>query len=221
MVFSHDSRVVVCTNCGATVDVPVGGGRVDCRECAASHQYPPFDPVAKRTDDGLDEGRRLAELRQQDGTVLEPPSHVFEGVDDDLRLDSLLPAFRKTVEEIRRGASFTAHEKLFFLALISAGRLWDGSDDLMLRAILQTAVEHVDSDRYRQALYSQLARAAIERGNHHAAEQWLGLLDPRSEDLLVDTCYRLASAEYATARNDFEEVLCCTSPGRLPGQSAP
>lgn len=214
MVFDPNVRLLVCAHCEGALEVPVRGGYGRCSTCGAGDEYDPFEPSPDFDpgDARGDEGRRLAALREQDGTPLNPPSHVVEAIDSSAPIEEVLDVFSKVAAEVHQGAPFAAHERLFFLATIIAKRL-GRRDDRVLRAVLQTTVEQVDSARYRQALYGLLARSAARVGDYASAESWLELVDPRSDDLLVDTSYRLARAEMAASRSDYQTVLSVLGTG--------
>jgi hypothetical protein len=214
VVFDPNVRLLVCTNCEGVIEVPVRGGYGRCSTCGSGDEFAPFEPAPDFDPGGAggDEGRRLAALREQDGTPVTPPSHVVESIGPSASIEEMVGVFSKTAAEVRQEAPFAVHERLFFLTTIIAQRL-GGRDDRLLRAVLQTSVEQVDSARYRQALYALLARSAARVGDYTSAEGWLELVDPRSDDLLVDTSYRLAHAEMAASRSDYPAVLSVLGTG--------
>jgi len=211
MTFSYDTRLLVCTSCGAAVDVPLEGGQVACPECGMSRSYRSFDeadPVDEEwASEPPDEGRRLTTLREQDRQALKLPPSLSNYGGSGRDLSAMLEDFRSTLVQIQKDGPFTLHERLFFLGWLSGHDMWSGTDDRKLRAVCQSVIENADSDQYRNVFHSDLSRLALREGDMQSAQQWLERCDAQSDDLLTDTAYRVAAAEIATQRGEFQQVL--------------
>src|SRR5690242_18221907 len=74
--FSYQLRILLCTNCGAPIEMPRAGGQAACRYCNAVNQRamrderPLFTPGPQAF---LREDERIARLRAQEGKPLLPP----------------------------------------------------------------------------------------------------------------------------------------------------
>jgi hypothetical protein len=192
------------------METPLRGGEAQCLSCGSVATFEPLEEATSGQDDWeaapRDEGRRFADLRAQDGVEIPYPDSVADMARDP-DLEELHRRLRDTLAELREGAAFAVQERAFFLAFLLSNELWRGSDDRLLRAALETTLEHVESTRYRQILRCRLVRAAARCGELDAARQWLDACEEHSDDLLVDSAYRVARAELATVREDWREVL--------------
>jgi hypothetical protein len=98
-------------------------------------------------------------------------------------------------------------ERLFHLTVLVSEHLAAARDDERQRALLETAMELLQAPRHRQVLRGTLARNAARVGDLAAADEWLAGCNPRSDDIHVDTAWRLSKAYLCTAREDHAGVL--------------
>lgn len=225
-VFSHSVRVIACANCGAPLDVPPGGGAVRCSFCQASLQVQgrqeATESAAAASAPALDEAERFEKLRAQAAhPALLPESlgHLaMGGVLLAQHADLAATEWRQARAEVAAGAPFPVAERLFHLTKLLSDHLGEGGDEKRRRALLETAMELLQAPRHRQALRGELAWNAARLGDIEAAEQWLLGCNPRSDDLHVDTAWRVATAYVCTARQDWSGVLRVlgSRPGDIP-----
>lgn len=213
--FSHETRILACSGCGAALEASVQGGTFPCNYCGATNQVaarierPAFavDPAAP-----VDERERIRRLRVQDGKPFQPPASL-EGL---LAADGTVPAWKvqeavsiwqSARREVGETSSFEAAERLLFLTMVLANHFAEGQDLVRQRAMFESALEVFFLPRHQQTMRGYLARCAARAGELDAAEQWLAPCDPRSDDLQSDSAYRFSRAFIDTARGDFDAVL--------------
>lgn len=105
------------------------------------------------------------------------------------------------------GGGFAAEELLHTLALVVPGALLAQGASLEARAMIEASRDLCEDARYRQMLASALARGAARDDDVESAERWGALIEPRSDDLHIDTASRLARAYIATARREWMAVI--------------
>ncbi len=216
--FTHEFRLLVCANCGASLTVPEHGGLIACRYCAAQTEFRPRAEVSDiarlRSAPAADEYDRYQKLKAQEDRAFVPPPGLEAFVVAGELPPQLLPqaqlAWQQFVKEVRAGGPMGVHDKLFFLSVALAQTLLrhgglDGEG--RRRAVIETAIEALASPQHRYQLRSMLARDAVRHGDLVSADAWLAGCDPRSYDIHVDSDYRVAAACVATARGDFASVL--------------
>ena len=210
-LFSHDVRIVTCQNCGAPLTAEVAGGTYTCGYCSAVNQ------LTRRDDSGdlekarlaansdVSESERIAKLRLQDRDPHPTPAMDFivDGAVPPHLLSAATEAWKKLRVELGTHPAFVLQERLFFLTLYLAPRL-DGQSQ---RAFVETAIEILDDERYRQILRCLLARIAARNGDVASAAAWLSYGNPRSLDLEMDTAYRYAAATIAIVKDDATAVV--------------
>jgi hypothetical protein len=214
-IFSRQLRLLLCPQCGAPIEGGIGGGGTSCRYCHASVFLQPRDEsrdlAGARAQPVMSEAERFQRLRAQDHQPLVPPSSI-----QPLMVGGRLPAqnlgmafgeLQRARQEVAAGGSFGAAERLFFLAMMIYGALAEQAKDAEIRAVLETARDLLPDPRHRQVIHGMLARNAARTGDFAAAEEWLGLCNARSPDLVMDTAFRFTRAYISTMRGDFATVL--------------
>ena len=225
-IFSYDVRILACQNCGAPINASLEGGQTSCEYCGAVNHVGRRDESRdQRQDSGptLSESERFQRLRAQDGKPLRPPpsiQHLIAG-------GALAPQreaqanqlWQQTRAELAQGgAPFPTEERFYFLTFILYEHIGAQNEERRGRAMLETALELLGDQRYRQTIRCMLARNAVRVGDLEAADQWLSPCNPRSDDIHIDTQYRLTTAMIATARGDFSKVTSVLGPqtGDIP-----
>ncbi len=213
-VFDQALRVLACEACGAPVQGTIAGGRVRCDYCNAINILPARDDQrdkATHQHAKISEGERYQRLREQDNKPLMPPASLQGLMSQGQLAANAVPEATKqwtlACDEVTKGASFGASERLFFLAILLYGYLSEQGDELKVRALIETSLQHLDDPTFRAVLHGMLCRNAARLGDHDAAAYWLSLCDPQSDNLQVDSSYRLSAAYLATAKRNFDEVV--------------
>lgn len=208
--FAFELRVVSCSDCGAPLPLGASGGRGACDYCGSEQDYGASSRAIEREAQPLSEPERLARLRQADaGWVAPPPELQPMFVGEQLlpwKVGEGLSLWKATREVLAREASDGLAEQLFWLTKALAAHFGEVAEPLRQRALLESGLEVLPLARHRQALCAALARSACTAGDLVAAEQWLGLCDPRSSDLESDSAYRFARATLDTVRGDYARV---------------
>ncbi len=214
-VFSQQLRVLVCEQCGAPVKGTIAGGQVQCGYCGALNVLTTRDDTreqqAARHQPRLSEAQRHQLLRQQDGRPLLPPAALSTLLHEG-RLTAQNEAlaqqqWNQARREVAGGASFGAAERLYFLTMMLYGLWSETRNDDKIRALLETALNYLREPSHRAVLHGMLARNAARLNDMAAADHWLSLCDPYSEDIQTDSAYRLTAAYLATAKRDYARVL--------------
>ncbi len=213
--FTAAVRIFLCEACGAPLDAPLTGGQFACTYCRATNVVSGRD---ERPTLGMpavpmpiDEGERLRRLAMQDGRPLVPPPSLLalipHGHIEPWRVQEVFAVYQSTRKEVRATHSPDAGERLFFLTLMISNHLGSTNEDARLRAVLETALDTLELPRHRQVLRGMLSRNAIREGDVVAAERWLAPCDPRSDDLMSDSSFRVSRALLDTARGDYRAVI--------------
>lgn len=207
--FSHTLRILLCKNCGAPINVALDGGSATCTYCNVVSQWTRRAQAPVVRAPRMDEARRFDLLRQQDGQPLTPPpalAHLVIGgrLAPGRQIDALRE-WQQARQEIGQGASHGSAERMFFLTLLLYQE--EGDEPVKQRALLETAIEVLTSERHHQVLRGMMARNAARVGDLAGAEGWLEACDPYSDDLHVDTAWRFSRAYVDTAKGDFAAVL--------------
>ncbi len=213
--FSYHSRVLSCGQCGAPLECGVDGGTVQCKYCQASNQVSKRDDGQARTlaqaPATLSEAQRYAKLREQDGKPLPtPPSlqHLSsDGVVSAENVGLARQEWQRARAELALADGFAAAERLYFLTLALRSHFQPPEHRLALRALLETTLEHLQDRHHRQVLHAILAQEAARDGDVDAADRWLELSSPHSDEIRSDTAYRMGRALTAVRRGDFRTVL--------------
>ena len=213
--FSYHTRVVSCAQCGAPLECSAAGGTVRCKYCQATNQVTKRDDGQARTlaqaPATLSEAQRYAKLREQDGKPLPtPPSLQHLSSDGTISAENVTLArqeWQRARSELALSDGFAAAERLYFLTLALRPHFQPPEHRLPLRAMLETTLEHLQDRHHRQVLHAILTQEAARDGDVDAAERWLELSSPHSDEIRSDTAYRLGRALIAVRRGDFRTVL--------------
>ena len=214
-LFSRDSRVLLCTHCGAPLDVHVEDGDVRCEHCHAVVRFARRDEQQDAAERhagealAIGEPERLDLLRAQDhqpSALVPPPSlepFLKAGEVPGARVRSALAHWVALRRRVQASDPLGESSQLFHLTLLLAPRL-DARDE---RALLESALEALSDKRHRQVLRCRLAEGAVLAGDCQAAAEWLETCNQRCTDLHADSAFRLAACCVATARGAFGFVL--------------
>ena len=212
--FSASCRVVLCDRCLSPVRAAPSGGQVPCPRCSTVNSIPPRDDRTPLVPEGgvtLSEPERLARLRMQDGKPLILPPAIqplFQGlVIAPGKQQEAMNVWNQLRQQLRVTKSFEHSESLTHLAVALGLAFFDAQDELRRRAIFESSLDLVTLPRHRQWLRALLARGAARKGDVASAEIWLAPCDRQSEDLDVDTEWRLSRAYIDTLRGDWNAVL--------------
>jgi hypothetical protein len=207
-VYDRGRRYLLCDYCGAPVEVQVRGGSTTCGHCRAPLEVRMRPEAAVALPSAGSEPERIALLAAQERSFLPPPdiATLFAG-------DRVAPA--KEAEAMQRWAQlrgavsqdYESARRLFLLTIGLCERLIERGDLLRQRALVESALAILPDPAQQQVLHALLARSALRAGDANAAEAWLALCNPRSEDLLADTAYRFARAYLDTARRALKSVV--------------
>lgn len=210
-VYSRKRRVLACGTCGHPIEAPIEGGRIPCEKCQVELDVPERPDVRIPPSGGGDELARRERLRAQDGRPLMPPAgceSLTAGGNQvpPYKLDEAHRVWGATCSQLRRvPGDPMASERLNWLTVVLRNS-YDG-DERMLRALAEGAVEAMPLPRHRQQLIGHIVRGAARAHDFEAAEEWLALCDPASEELATDSAYRVSRAMLDTARGDFARVI--------------
>lgn len=210
-IYSHDLRLLVCSNCGAPLEAQVAGGIVRCQYCQASHHVGRRDErrdlqEARQASRFRSEVERVQHLRTQDHkprllpgelSPLVRQGRIVDGAQEEANRRWL--AWR---QQVQAGANITVEERFFHLTLLLA-RTYDGRRS---RAVLEDAVELCHDPRHRHILRCEVARDAARAGDPVAARDWLRVCTERADELEMDSAFRIASAHLTIAERKLGEV---------------
>ena len=223
--YGYDMRVLACAQCAAPVEGTLHGGTFRCQYCQAQNQVAARD---ERIDHQLlqqapqmTEAQRFERLRQQDGQPLMPPPSLQAFMQGGGAADHMIPAlqdqWKMAKHELGHGGGYQAAERLYFATLMLRGPMSKQGRDLEVRAMLETALDVLTEPRHRAVMHGFMARDATRLGDPEAGEKWLALMPPSSDDLHIDSAYRITRAYVSTAKNDFNTCLLYTSPSPRDG----
>ncbi len=215
LAFAFETRVLSCVQCGAPVQGSAQGGTVTCSYCQTANQIVARDDrseaAAAAEPAAMSEAERFASLRSQEGSPIPTPpalQHLFPKGLEATPGPAAQEEWKRARDECAQGASgFAAAERLYFLTLALSTRMGGAHERSRQRAMIETALDHLEDRHHRQVLHSLLAQEAARDGDVQSAEQWLTLSSPHSDDLRADTAYRVAKALVATRKGDFGAVL--------------
>jgi hypothetical protein len=218
--FSYGVRMLMCSNCGAPLQVAPTGGTVPCQYCGTQNQFAGRDErsvLAMAPHAPPNEAERLQRLRAQDGKPLLPPPSLqtLVGPGGEIpqhRLQEAMVVWQTTRNEVKATGSFEAAERLIFLTMSLSNQFSRGQEHVRQRAMYETALEAFNLPRHRQMMLGFLSRNASKMGDLASAERWLSLCDPQAEDLESDTSFRMSLAFFETARGNWNGVLQAIGP---------
>lgn len=213
-IFSHETRVLACSSCGAPLEAMARGGTMQCRYCGATNMLAPRAEQAAQPPartEPLDEGERIRRLRAQDGSTARVPTSVKglladDGTIPEWKVREAISVWQSARVEVGDVGGYEAAELLLFLTTLLGAHYRDHGEPLRQRAMLESALEVFGLPRHVQIVRGHLARSAASAGDLDAAERWLAPCDPRSDDLQTDSAYRFSRALIDTARGDGAAV---------------
>ena len=211
--FDHTVRVLLCSSCGAPLELDLASATAACGYCGASNVLVARDdaPMAERPASApIDEAERRVRLRRQTGRALTTPpgleALVPKGRLDPWKVQEVFAVWQSTRQETRTTGGFDAAERLLYLTMVLANH--HATDDrLRQRAMFESALVVLTLPRHRQAVRGFLSRAAAREGDLEAAAAWLAPCDTTSDDLETDTAWRISRAYLDTARKDWPSVV--------------
>lgn len=212
--FDHSVRVLLCSACGAPLELDLGSTSTTCSYCGGSNVLVARDdaPLVEgpQATAPVDEAERISRLRRQTGRPLLPPASL-EGLLPNGRLEpwkvqEVFAVWQATREEVRTSGAFDAAERLLFLTMVLSDH-HAKTDQLRQRAMFESALVVLTLPRHRQIVRGYLSRAATREGDLEAAEGWIAPCDRASDDLDTDTAWRLSRAYLDSAREDWAAVL--------------
>ncbi len=219
--YDRERRYLLCDHCGAPVEVQVRGGSTSCGHCRAPLEVRMRPEAAAALPRAASEPERIALLATQERSFVPPPdiAILFAG-------DRVAPA--KEAEAMQRWAQlrsvasqdYETARRLFLLTIGLCERLFERGDLLRQRAMIESSLALLSDPAQQQVLHALLARSALRAGDPHAAQAWLALCNPRSEDLLADTAYRFARAYLDTARGSLSSVVQVLGAANVPMSDA-
>jgi hypothetical protein len=224
--FAYEWRVLLCPNCGAPVRALPEGGRFPCAYCAAflelarREEAPSIVRGALTSPEGSPadaEAARLKRLRESLASLpLSPYStkipsglgHLYKARVVALeRLPEALALWQKERAALASLPRSDTPRRFFFLTTAVAQMLLLRREPLPARAVYETALEVLSDPGYRHLVRCGLATAALRAGEVGAAEEWLRLCDGRSDDVTIDSAYRMVRAAIARAKGDHAGAL--------------
>jgi len=206
-------RVLLCTHCTIPLEASVYGATVTCSGCGAPNTVMARDdrPLAHPQGQSMPENVRIERLRQQDGRPLQPPPSLHGLIEGGTvpawKVQEAFTVWQHSRREVVATHSHEASERMFFLTLILGNVLTEQGDFLRLRGLYESALDVLPLPRHKQMMRGSLARLCIRQGDFAGAERWLVPCDPRSDDLMSDSAWRVSRALVDTARNDPHAVL--------------
>jgi len=118
-----------------------------------------------------------------------------------------LAVWRSTCDELRRGDSFEAAERLLVLTMLLSNHYAGKKEPLRQRALFESALDVFRLPRHQQVMRGFLARNAAYTNDVNGAERWLAPCNPSSMDLQADSAYRISRATIDTAKGNSVAVL--------------
>ena len=213
--FDHGVRVLLCSGCGAPLELDPGATTATCGYCGATHALMARDETPLVAGPGrvaIDEGERLTRLRRQTGKPLTTPpglqALVPNGLLEPWKVQEVFAVWQSTREQVRAGGAggdYEAAERLLFLTRVLADH-YARTEPRRQRAMFESALAVLTLPRHRQVVRGYLCREAVREGDLDAAEAWLAPCDPASDDLDTDTTWRVSRAFVDTARKDWDAV---------------
>jgi hypothetical protein len=180
-----------------------------CPHCRAPIAFGPRPDTSVPRSPPTDERARRERLRPQDGKPLLPPPGLESLVNGSAVPPHKMQEARMIWSATRRAlaanpADIPASERLVWLTMVIRNSI---TDERVVRALLEGALEVSMLPRHRQGLRGHLARGAAKLGDLASADAWLSACDPYSEDLQADSPYRVSMAFVETARGRWHETL--------------
>jgi LSD1 subclass zinc finger protein len=218
-----DVRLLMCRSCGASLDVPMGGGSIKCEYCSAVSVISarPIEHKALVAPDPADvaERDRLALLRAQakqyddskDRYSLDNQPAGYEDVDgfdvSEATAKKLEQGFREALIRYEAAPSAESERLVFWLAERAANLFSMTKQSLRKRAVVETAAEVLEDAGYRQFMFLRLAGLARGDDDLESASQWMAQCDAKSSTLAVDSNYRTDLGLLYICQDDYRNAL--------------
>lgn len=206
------ARWYVCPACYAAAQGPLAGGPVACTQCGTQTALPPRDLSQRSSGPAGDpnDPARLAQLRMQDGRA----RHASPGLVAVLGGESILPGREREAmmvwQQLRQRAASGdpgASEDMTVLTMILTQHPAFRDQALLVRALVESALDASVLPRHRQEHLATLCRRAVSEGHRDEALQLLHAMDPMGPELDSDSQYRVSAAAVATLERDGRRVL--------------
>ncbi len=213
--FGYHTRFTICAGCTVALEVPITGGALTCSRCGTANVVLPRDDAADRaaaaTSPMMSDAQRFEALRAQDGQPVMPPPALaayLQGPIEGPRLQQCWQQWLHARAELRQMPSFPTQERLYFLGMFLYGATSVSREGPhQVRALIEATRDAVTEPRFRQQMHGMMARVAAREGDLTAAEQWLALCTPHSNDLHIDSAWRISRACVSTKQQDWMRVL--------------
>lgn len=159
----------------------------------------------------MSEALRFERLRAQDGKPFLPPPNLRGlcaggGLAPD-KHDETHAMWQAALAEIQTAPSFPTEERLFWTAFLLARHYTELGQRQRLAPLVDATLPWLREARHQQTLLGMLVRNAAFLGDHATAAQLAARLDPYSDDLQIDSCFRFSSAYAAIMRDDPQAAL--------------
>ncbi len=126
---------------------------------------------------------------------------------DPAKVGEATQLWETALTEVRTTPSYPSEERLFWLLFLLARHHAENGERPRAQQLLEATIPYLNDPRHAQIGFGLAARNAGAMGDHDAAARWAAQLDPRSEDLQIDTNYRFSVAYVALLRDDMQTVL--------------
>jgi len=141
-----------------------------------------------------------------------PPAGIEQfiqgGEIPDFKLQEATAVWAATRKQLMaQPGDIAAAERLRFLTIMFLNKFSDPSHDRKARGLLEGALEVLMLPRHKQVMRCYLARRAARADQFDAAEEWLAGCDPHSEDIEMDSSYRVTRGYIDTGRGNGAAVL--------------
>lgn len=159
----------------------------------------------------MSEAQRFERLRAQDGKPLMPPPNLrglcSGGGLAPNKHDEAHAMWHAALGEIQSAPSFPTEERLYWTAFMLARHYAEIGQRVRVAPLVEATLPWLREARHQQTLTGLLARNWSFLGDHATAAQLVARLDPRSDDLQIDSCYRFSAAYAAIMRDDPQAAL--------------
>jgi hypothetical protein len=154
---------------------------------------------------------RFERLRAQDGQPLLPPPNLRHlaagGGLDPAKVMEARQQWDAARGQMQAGPSYPVEERLFWTTFLLARHYAEHDARREAMQIIEATLPLLHDPRHRQITLGLGARNAAVLHDFATADRYLAQLDPRSDDLQVDTNYRFTTAYVALTRNDHRTAL--------------
>ncbi|MBU1238300.1 hypothetical protein KKF84_07690 [Myxococcota bacterium] len=214
--FNYTLRVLLCSQCGASISLPREGNVATCEFCNTEMLIETETPRANPLETArLDEvvlmkswwSQVTKPTREQSRYTMEWPPELewTKRSTPDKARQAFEEAF--AAERLNHEQDFTHQMRLTFLACVLSNHYMFTQETFSARAILDTTLNHVMDPGFRQILFARMVRCAAFAQDHESAAHWLDELDCASPILSLHNEYMAAVAFECFARGDMEGIL--------------